>query len=74
MEKGAKGLRIGIPKEYFAEGMDADVEKNIKDAIKKISDELELKIKQIGINSKFFIIEREQILFYLSKETDEEPS
>ena len=35
LNKGVKGLKIGIPKEYFAEGMDADVEKNIKEAIKK---------------------------------------
>jgi sugar-specific transcriptional regulator TrmB len=43
-----------------------------KELIKKISDEFEIKIKQIEINSKFFIVDREQILFYLSKETDEE--
>ena len=35
LNKGVKGLKIGIPKEYFAEGMDADVEKTVKDAIKK---------------------------------------
>src|SRR3972149_43866 len=27
LKKGVKGLKIGIPKEYFAKGMDADVEK-----------------------------------------------
>jgi len=35
LNKGVKGLKIGIPKEYFAKGIDADVEKNIKGAIKK---------------------------------------
>src|SRR3989338_2565950 len=35
LNKGVKGLKIGIPKEYFAKGIDDDVEKNIKDAIKK---------------------------------------
>lgn len=35
LEKGAKGLKIGIPKEYFAKGIDADVEKKVRDAIKK---------------------------------------
>lgn len=29
----AKGLKIGIPKEYFVEGMDVEVEKSVKDAI-----------------------------------------
>ena len=29
-----KGMRIGIPEEYFAGGMDADVEKAIREAIK----------------------------------------
>jgi aspartyl-tRNA(Asn)/glutamyl-tRNA(Gln) amidotransferase subunit A len=28
-----KGIRIGIPDEYFIEGMDADVEKSVKEAI-----------------------------------------
>lgn len=31
-----KNLRIGIPKEYFVKGIDKDVEKIIKEAIKKI--------------------------------------
>jgi aspartyl-tRNA(Asn)/glutamyl-tRNA(Gln) amidotransferase subunit A len=32
--KDVKGIRIGIPEEYFAEGMDPDVEKSIREAIK----------------------------------------
>lgn len=31
-----KNVRIGIPKEYFAKGLETDVEKVIKDAIKKL--------------------------------------
>jgi aspartyl-tRNA(Asn)/glutamyl-tRNA(Gln) amidotransferase subunit A len=31
-----KGLKIGIPKEYFIEGMDKEIEASVKDAIKKI--------------------------------------
>jgi aspartyl-tRNA(Asn)/glutamyl-tRNA(Gln) amidotransferase subunit A len=31
--KGIKGVRIGIPKEYFIEGMDPDVERSIHEAI-----------------------------------------
>lgn len=31
-----KGLKIGIPKEYFIEGMDREVETSVKDAIKEL--------------------------------------
>lgn len=31
-----KGLKIGIPKEYFIDGMDKDVESSVKEAIKKL--------------------------------------
>ncbi len=31
-----KGLRIGVPKEYFVEGMDADVERLVRTAIKEM--------------------------------------
>ena len=30
---GVKGVRIGIPREYFVEGMDRDVEKSVREAI-----------------------------------------
>ncbi len=30
---GVRGLRIGIPKEYFVDGMDADVERSVRAAI-----------------------------------------
>ena len=33
MEKSVKGLRVGIPKEYFGEGMDAEVRKKIEAGI-----------------------------------------
>ncbi|MFP6889743.1 MAG: Asp-tRNA(Asn)/Glu-tRNA(Gln) amidotransferase subunit GatA [Nitrospinota bacterium] len=33
LDAGVKGLRIGIPKEYFIEGMDPEVEEAIRDAI-----------------------------------------
>jgi Asp-tRNA(Asn)/Glu-tRNA(Gln) amidotransferase A subunit family amidase len=33
LKKDIKGIRIGIPKEYFIEGMDPEVEKAVKDAI-----------------------------------------
>ncbi|MEW6586454.1 MAG: Asp-tRNA(Asn)/Glu-tRNA(Gln) amidotransferase subunit GatA [Nitrospirota bacterium] len=31
-----KGMRVGIPKEYFVEGMDAEVEQSVKDAVKRL--------------------------------------
>ena len=31
--KGVQGIRIGIPDEYFVEGMDLDVERSVRDAI-----------------------------------------
>jgi aspartyl-tRNA(Asn)/glutamyl-tRNA(Gln) amidotransferase subunit A len=34
--KNLHGLRIGIPKEYFVEGLDADVDSSIRAAIKQI--------------------------------------
>jgi len=42
------------------------------DLIKKVEKELNTKIKPINIESKFFIIDKEQILFYLSKTNDKE--
>ena len=33
-----KGLKIGVPKEYFSKGIDPEVEKIIREAIKKIED------------------------------------
>ncbi len=36
LKKEVKGLKIGLPKEYFIEGMDPDVEKAIRDAVKTL--------------------------------------
>ncbi len=36
MRSGVKGLRIGIPKEYFVEGLDPEVEKAVRDAIESL--------------------------------------
>jgi aspartyl-tRNA(Asn)/glutamyl-tRNA(Gln) amidotransferase subunit A len=38
LEDGIKGLRIGIPKEYFGEGVNKEVEKAVWDAILKLED------------------------------------
>lgn len=34
LKKGVRGLRIGLPKEYFVEGMDPEVETAVRDAAK----------------------------------------
>ncbi len=40
--------------------------------IKKISDSLEIKIKKIDIDAKFFIVDRKEILFYISKDKNQD--
>lgn len=34
LEKGVKGLRIGVPKEFFIDGMEKDVERAVRDALR----------------------------------------
>lgn len=34
--EGLQGMKIGIPKEYFVEGLDPDVEKNVRQAIEAL--------------------------------------
>lgn len=36
LKKDVKGLTIGIPKEYFIEGMDPEVDKAVRDAVKTL--------------------------------------
>jgi len=43
-----KNCKLGIPKEYFIEGMDSEVEKVVKNAIKK-AEELGAKIEEISL-------------------------
>ncbi|MFA5318518.1 MAG: Asp-tRNA(Asn)/Glu-tRNA(Gln) amidotransferase subunit GatA [Patescibacteria group bacterium] len=38
IRKDIKGLKIGVPKEFFIDGMNKDVEKNIQKAIKKLEE------------------------------------
>lgn len=35
--RSVKGLRIGVPKEYFAEGINAEVEKSVRQAISELT-------------------------------------
>ncbi|MBU1501240.1 MAG: hypothetical protein KJ905_00500, partial [Nanoarchaeota archaeon] len=41
--------------------------------IKGIGTALKIKIKKIDIDSKFFIIDRKEILFYISRDAEEKP-
>ncbi len=43
-----KGLKLAIPKEYFVDGMDPDVEKAIRDSIKKL-EELGAEVVEISL-------------------------
>ena len=36
LEKGVKGLKLGLPKEYFIEGLDPDVEKTVRTAVAQL--------------------------------------
>lgn len=48
IKKDIKGLKIGLPKEYFVGGMDDKVEKVIKDAIKQF-ESLGAEIKEVSL-------------------------
>jgi aspartyl-tRNA(Asn)/glutamyl-tRNA(Gln) amidotransferase subunit A len=37
LKKDVQGLKIGLPKEYFIEGMDPEVEKTVKNAVKTLA-------------------------------------
>jgi aspartyl-tRNA(Asn)/glutamyl-tRNA(Gln) amidotransferase subunit A len=39
IDGGVKGLKIGIPKEYFIEGIDPEVEKAVKDSLALLKDQ-----------------------------------
>ena len=40
--------------------------------IKELEEKLDVKIKKVSVNAKFFIIDRKEILFYINKSSDEE--
>ncbi len=39
INKGVKGLKIGIPEEYFTAGLDGEIEKSVRDNIKFLEDD-----------------------------------
>ncbi len=48
LKKDVKGLKIGMPKEYFIEGMDPEVEKAIRDAV-KVLEGLGAKVVEVSL-------------------------
>jgi len=38
LSRGVKGMRIGMPKEYFSAGLDPEVEKTVRDACKRLEE------------------------------------
>ncbi len=48
LEKPVRGLRLGIPKEYFQSGMEAGVESSIREAILKF-EELGMEIHEVSL-------------------------
>lgn len=48
MKKDIKGLKIGVPKEFFGEGIDRDVEEKVRVAIKKL-EELGADVREVSL-------------------------
>ncbi len=48
LKKDVKGMKIGLPKEYFIEGMDPAVEKAVRDAVKTLEG-LGAKVVQVSL-------------------------
>lgn len=48
LHPGVKGLRIGLPKEYFVKGMDGEVEQAVRDAA-KVYQKLGAQVKEVSL-------------------------
>lgn len=55
LESNIKGLKIGVPKEYFGEGIDSEVKDSVMAAIKKMESE-GAQIKEISLPSTQYAI------------------
>lgn len=55
LKNGIKGLRIGVPKEYFGEGLEEEVEKTIRAAIAKL-EELGAEVVEISLPNTEYAI------------------
>ncbi len=55
LKKDIKGMKIGLPKEYFIDGTDKEVERSVKDAV-KVFEKLGAKVSEITLpNTKYAI-------------------
>ena len=54
LKENAKGLKIGIPKEYFGEGIDSQVKESVMKAVKEF--ELQGAVKEISLPSTEYAI------------------
>lgn len=61
LRKDVKGLKIGMPKEYFIEGMDLEVEKAVKEAVKTLEG-LGAKVVEISLPHSDYAIATYYIL------------
>ena len=65
LSQDIKGLKIGIPKEYFIEGMDKEVEKTVKQAIEKFKElgaeivEVSLPLTKYAIAAYYILVKSE---------------
>jgi aspartyl-tRNA(Asn)/glutamyl-tRNA(Gln) amidotransferase subunit A len=59
--KNVKGLKVGIPKEYFIEGMDPEVEKSVREAVKTL-EHLGAKIVDVSLPHTGFAVATYYIL------------
>ncbi|PLX41895.1 MAG: Asp-tRNA(Asn)/Glu-tRNA(Gln) amidotransferase GatCAB subunit A [Deltaproteobacteria bacterium] len=48
LSSGIRGVRIGVPKEYFVEGLDPEIERAVKGAISKL-EELGAEVKEVSL-------------------------
>lgn len=66
IEKGVKGIKIGIPKEYFTKGIDKRIEQTVKKAL-KVMEEQGARIVEISLphteyaNAVYYIIQPAEV-------------
>lgn len=72
LKKGVKGIKIGVPKEYFTEGLDQRIKSEIEKALKKY-DELGAEIISISLphteyaNACYYIIQPAEVSSNLAR-------
>lgn len=61
IEDGVKGMKIGVPKEFFGDGLDAEIKKSIFESIEKLKalgaevEEISLPITDAGLSAYYVI-------------------